>query len=142
MKKQQGFTLIELMIVVAVIGVLSAIAIPAYQKYVAKAEVASALATMTGLKTNVEAFTVETGKFPALGDEIELGSPAEMDLGKIEFKTQAKDTGDIVFTFSTTNVSALISGKGFKLTRKSNGSWICQNATAKVPLELLPKSCK
>ncbi|MGB1974247.1 MAG: pilin, partial [Vibrio toranzoniae] len=61
---QKGFTLIELMIVVAVIGVLSAIAIPQYQKYVAKAEVASALATMTGIKTNVEAYSAENGAFP------------------------------------------------------------------------------
>ncbi|NMS37687.1 pilin, partial [Vibrio parahaemolyticus] len=63
-KKQQGFTLIELMIVVAVIGVLAAIAIPQYQKYVAKSEVASALATLTGVKTNVEAYAVENGAFP------------------------------------------------------------------------------
>ncbi|WP_218742579.1 pilin, partial [Vibrio parahaemolyticus] len=63
-KKQQGFTLIELMIVVAVIGVLASIAIPQYQKYVAKSEVASALATMTGVKTNVEAYAVENGEFP------------------------------------------------------------------------------
>lgn len=53
-KKQQGFTLIELMIVVAIIGVLSAVAIPAYKDYVKKSEVASAVATMKSLITPAE----------------------------------------------------------------------------------------
>ncbi|BBC39959.1 prepilin-type N-terminal cleavage/methylation domain-containing protein [Photobacterium damselae subsp. piscicida] len=51
MKGQKGFTLIELMIVVAIIGVLSAIAIPAYKDYVKKSQMASAMATMKSLIT-------------------------------------------------------------------------------------------
>ena len=61
MKKQQGFTLIELMIVVAIIGVLSAIAIPAYKDYVTKSEVASAVSTMKALITPLEAHIQENG---------------------------------------------------------------------------------
>ncbi len=61
---QKGFTLIELMIVVAVIGVLAAVALPQYQKYIGKSEAASALATLSGLRTNIEAYTLEQGSFP------------------------------------------------------------------------------
>lgn len=147
MKKQQGFTLIELMIVVAVIGVLSAIAIPQYQKYVAKAEVASALATMSGVKTNVEAVTVETGLFPKANTEGAIGVPS-MDLGKIVFvPTTDTAAGAMKFTFNTSkssSVSALVSGKVFNLTRNGDGQWGCSAETGDtgVPAELLPKNCK
>jgi type IV pilus assembly protein PilA len=62
-KVQKGFTLIELMIVVAIIGVLSAIAAPAYQDYVKKSEGASALATMKSLITPAELWQQENGDF-------------------------------------------------------------------------------
>ncbi|CAE6913322.1 Belongs to the N-Me-Phe pilin family [Vibrio sp. B1FLJ16] len=146
-KKQQGFTLIELMIVVAVIGVLAAIAMPQYQKYVAKSEVASVLATLTGAKTNVEAFTVENGLFPdgSTTDQTPtaLGIPS-MHLGSVSFTGQSTDGGNVAFTFSTTasaGVSSLVSGKKLTLTRAaSTGGWSCSSAD--LDAELLPKTCK
>lgn len=146
MKKQQGFTLIELMIVVAVIGVLSAIAIPQYQKYVAKAEVASALATLTGLKTNIEAYTIENGIFPPNADLEELGAPEEMDLGVISLSGHDGNQGNLAFTFNpstTHSVSSLVSEKTFYLGRNDKGTWTCKNSGVK-PLdeELLPRNCK
>ena len=146
-KKQQGFTLIELMIVVAVIGVLAAIAMPQYQKYVAKSEVASVLATLTGAKTNVEAYTVENGLFPdgsaSDATPTALGVPS-MHLGTVAFTGQSTDGGKISFTFATTasaGVSALVSGKKLTLTRTAtSGGWDCSSSD--LASELLPKTCK
>ncbi|EGR0127298.1 pilin [Vibrio vulnificus] len=143
-KKQQGFTLIELMIVIAVIGVLSAIAFPQYQKYVAKSEIASVLATLTGAKTNVEATTVETGAFPAAGKETALGVPA-MPLGTVAFAPNADnpDAGTITFTFDAAgaDASALVAGKKLILTRTTaTGAWACTSDIKKAD-SLLPKTC-
>lgn len=140
MKKQQGFTLIELMIVVAVIGVLSAIAIPQYQKYVAKAEGASALATLTALKTNTEAFTVENGNFPAQTNSADVGTPSSA-LGSITYVNSTKGAGTITLAFGmeSTKVSPLNKGGSLVLERSEEGTWTCTaNAADKA---IISKGC-
>ncbi|MGR5287247.1 pilin [Vibrio maritimus] len=151
--KQQGFTLIELMIVVAVIGVLAAVALPQYQKYVAKSEVASVLATLTGVKTNIEAFTVENGLFPSGKDSDKdqnndaLGVPSSFPLGTVAIaRTDETDGGTVTFTFTSvqSGASSLVADKTIVLTRDaSNESWTCKQGTKDgVAQDLLPRSCK
>ncbi len=136
MKKQNGFTLIELMIVVAVIGVLSAVAVPQYQKYVAKAEVATALATITALKTTVETHAITNGEFPE-SDAAGITIP-NMESGDITLFKGTNSAGEIQFKFSG-GVNDL-KDKNIYLARTKDGKWSCKNDG--IEESLLSKSCK
>jgi type IV pilus assembly protein PilA len=143
--KQQGFTLIELMIVVAVIGVLAAVALPQYQKYVAKSEAASALATLSGLRTNIETYTLEEGAFPNSGDGnnfSRLGFPSSLSGALVASPDNGNSAaGKVVIDFNNvSNASPSISDKRIGLVRDSNGSWNCKS-TAEADTGLLPKGC-
>ncbi|AVW96179.1 prepilin-type N-terminal cleavage/methylation domain-containing protein [Vibrio parahaemolyticus] len=138
-KKQQGFTLIELMIVVAVIGVLAAIAVPQYQKYVAKSEAASALASITGHRINVETYVVENGSFPTTAQLPVPTSP----LGVVSYTASASgagaSSGAIKFTFNSTGVSPDVISKDVTLGRDGTGQWSCTSGITATGVK--PKAC-
>jgi type IV pilus assembly protein PilA len=71
---QQGFTLIELMIVVAIVGILAAVAIPAYMDYVARSKVSEGMATLGACKTSVSEYAQVQNAFPA--DQVTAGCGA------------------------------------------------------------------
>ena len=73
-KVQQGFTLIELMIVVAIIGILAAIAIPAYQDYTIRAQVSEGLSLAAGAKASVTEYYQDRGFFPSTNAEAGLST--------------------------------------------------------------------
>lgn len=140
MKKQmqKGFTLIELMIVVAIIGILAAIAIPAYQDYIARGEAGSGLASITPLKTAVED-GLARGTTDDLTAVANLGSASDANkLGTIASSIAAA-TGAGALTFTFTQSSPKTKSKVLTLTRDpTTGTWGCGTD---LDAKYKPKGC-
>ena len=94
-----GFTLIELMIVVAIIGILAAVGIPQYQNYVARAQVSEALVLASGAKTGVAEYAMVTGDFPASNELAGLDSTPTNIKGTYVKQVEVSAGGVITATF-------------------------------------------
>ncbi|MBR9812435.1 prepilin-type N-terminal cleavage/methylation domain-containing protein [bacterium] len=144
-QKQQGFTLIELMIVVAIIGILAAIAIPAYQDYIARSQVSEASTLIGGARTAIEESVAQEGAFPA--DTAALTALGIRTSGQyvdsLSVANVATSTGQLLATFKTTGVSSGISGGVLAYERTAGGEWLCLQNGAGSTLETkyLPKPC-
>ena len=114
-----GFTLIELMIVVAIIGVLAAIAIPQYQNYVARAQVSEAFSLASGAKTAVAEYFMLNGTFPADNGTAGLSEATDISGNYVESVTVAG--GTITALFSNTEAHSKLQGKSLVLTAVDNG---------------------
>ncbi|KAF1014545.1 MAG: Fimbrial protein [Stenotrophomonas maltophilia] len=121
MKNQKGFTLIELMIVVAIIAILAAIALPVYQDYVAKSQVTAALAEITPGKTQFEIF-VNEGKANADFTAEKLGLPAAPTTRCTTFTITPGAEGSIAC--STIKGSPKAAGD-ITWKRAAEGTWTC-----------------
>ena len=135
MKKQQGFTLIELMIVVAIIGILAAIAIPAYQDYTRRAQVSEGLSLAAGVKTAVAEFYQESGGWPADNTTAGLSAPASISGNYV--------TGVAVAGAQVTiTYGAPVNGTLTLIPADNGGSitWTCGGGT--VDAKFLPSSCR
>lgn len=89
-KAQQGFTLIELMIVVAIIGILAAVAIPAYRDYVTKSRMSNVISATSAVKTAISLCLQENGALASCDSAAEVGitlPPATTDLASITITT-------------------------------------------------------
>ena len=124
--KQKGFTLIELMIVVAIIGVLAAVAIPQYQNYVARAQVAEGLSLASGAKTAVAEYFNTNGTFPADNTEAGLSDAGTITGNYVESVTVSVADGKALITalFSSTDAHSKLQGKSMVLTAVDHGGSI------------------
>ncbi|EMT3910186.1 pilin, partial [Neisseria gonorrhoeae] len=99
---QKGFTLIELMIVIAIVGILAAVALPAYQDYTARAQVSEAILLAEGQKSAVTEYYLNHGKWPKDNTSAGVASPAEI---KGKYVKQVEVTNGVVTaTMASTGV--------------------------------------
>lgn len=137
----KGFTLIELMIVIAILGILLMIAIPAFQDYATRAKVSEGINLAATAKSSVSETKASTGKFPASNASAGLPSPASIsgnDVGSITIS----GSGLITILYSSTDAN--INGKDLVFTPTSAGGsvkWAC-TASGTVEDRFRPANCR
>jgi type IV pilus assembly protein PilA len=161
---QKGFTLIELMIVIAIIGILAAIAIPAYQNYTIRSQVTEGLSLAAGWKTAISEYYAQNGSFPAASTTAAAGAATKVSVsGASQGKYVSQIVvlnGSINITYAGPQASAKLSAGPAILSlipgtdTNNDVVWVCgnaatptgvtlagANATANLVAAYLPTSC-
>ena len=150
MKKQlqQGFTLIELMIVVAIIGILASIALPAYQDYITRAKVSEAILAGSAAKNTVSEYYQTMEEMPANASAAGIRTTGVGIVASIGYSVDAaKKIGTITVMVDKSKVKAIGSANaGMTLTGTGSADgveWACGvPSSAAIPLKYLPANCR
>ncbi|HEZ6596166.1 TPA: pilin [Neisseria meningitidis] len=157
---QKGFTLIELMIVIAIVGILAAVALPAYQDYTARAQVSEAILLAEGQKSAVTEYYLNHGIWPANNNSAGVASSSKIK-GKYVKEVEVKN-GVVTATMLSSGVNNEIQGKKLSLwAKRQDGSvkWFCgqpvtrastatdaaangTDAAKKIDTKHLPSTCR
>ncbi|WP_118818735.1 pilin [Neisseria meningitidis] len=156
---QKGFTLIELMIVIAIVGILAAVALPAYQDYTARAQVSEAILLAEGQKSAVTEYYLNHGEWPANNSSAGVATSADIK-GKYVKSVEVKN-GVVTAQMASSNVNNEIKGKKLSLwAKRQAGSvkWFCgqpvarnannadavadANGNGKIDTKHLPSTCR
>jgi type IV pilus assembly protein PilA len=140
MKKQQGFTLIELMIVVAIIGILAAIAIPAYQDYTIRAQVSEGLNLAGGAKAAVSEYTMDRGTYPTTNALAGMSEPGDI---KGKYVLSVTNASGLISVRYGIDAHTTLSGSDLLLSAATNAGsieWICRSDD--IADKHLPAACR
>jgi len=138
LRRQSGFTLIELMIVVAIIGILAAIAIPAYQDYTRRTHVAEGINLGTLVKTAVSEHFLSEAEWPADNSAVGIAASNELSGNAVKRISVNQSRVTVVYNTKVASDATLI----FQATVVSGGSisWSCNTGT--VPATYRPTACR
>ena len=141
---QKGFTLIELMIVVAIIAILAAIAIPAYQDYTIRSQVSEGPVLADGAKTAVAEFYQNTGRFPLNNGSAGLATNVSIKGQYVSSITIGTSTGLITAAYGGPKASTKIPSTSTlilsPITNAGSIAWTCKSSTLKT--NYIPSSCR
>jgi type IV pilus assembly protein PilA len=161
---QKGFTLIELMIVIAIIGILAAIAIPAYQNYTIRAQVTEGISLAAGWKTAISEYYAQNGAFPTCSTTVAAGAAGCVSVtgasnGKYVSSIKVVAGGEIVIAYGGPQANAKIPAASLLtlnpgLDANNDVVWVCGTAAnpglatapagataTNIPAAYLPTSC-
>ncbi|MBW3922891.1 pilin [Neisseria meningitidis] len=157
---QKGFTLIELMIVIAIVGILAAVALPAYQDYTARAQVSEAILLAEGQKSAVTEYYLNHGEWP--GNNTSAGVATSADIKGKYVQSVTVANGVVTAQMASSGVNKEIQGRKLSLwAKRQNGSvkWFCgqpvernakatadavtaANGNEKIDTKHLPSTCR
>ena len=140
-KDQQGFTLIELMIVVAIIGILAAIALPAYSDYLARSQMSEAMLLASGPKSAVTEAFANRGVWPATNEAAGVAAASTIQ-GKYVSKVEITTGGVITAYMRSTDISPKIRGERLWLTPEESPGGYIWHCNSSAGQRFLPAVCR